>query len=170
VKTMGSWVLAAVLAVVGWNAFPQVISEFRDTEPGSAVFGTLHLLICVTAAASAIGVIRRARWAAWSIWGCGISAGALLLAQPLYESMADDAKQSIWMGVGVASVAALGMGWLARRLADSASIPNASIEQLSDAQPTDAWSPSAAQPAPRSLSERDAPARRSSTDETRDAQ
>lgn len=153
-KTVAAWILSAALALVSWNALPQVVSEFRDTEPGSLLFGTLHLLICTTAAASAIGVVRRRRWAAWSIWACGISAAGLLAAQPLYESMADDAQQTIWLGAGLAGIAALGMGWMARRLATTAA---ASGPQ--DAHRAEVLPPAATRSAPQEKSRQETPSR-----------
>jgi hypothetical protein len=144
-KSVGAWMLSAVLVLVGSNAFRQVPNEFRHTEPGSLLFGVLQLVIGTSALVGAVGLVTRARWAARFIGISGISAAALLVAQPLYEPMPSDAQSSIWLGAAVVCVAAAGMGWFARRHAKS-TVPSAVSVDVAQ-QPSMAQLPEAQQPA-----------------------
>ena len=90
-KWIGAFILSAALALVSRNAFPQVLSEFRDPAPGSFLFGVLHLVICTSAAVACVGLLLRARWAARSIEICGVAAAGLLALQPVFAAMTVDA-------------------------------------------------------------------------------
>jgi hypothetical protein len=116
-RSIGAYLLAAVLAVVASNAFRQVPGEFRDAEPGSLLFGMLQVLIGTSAVVAAIGAMRRTRWAAWAIGSAGLGAVALLVAQPFFEPMPEEASRAIWLGAGLVSVVAAGLSWCAHRLA-----------------------------------------------------
>jgi len=116
-KTIGALLIAAVLALVGGSAVPQVFANFGDTGPGSLLFGTLHFVIATSAAVATFGVLLRTRWAARSIAVCGIAATVLLLVQPLYEPMPMDARLGIWFGAAVVGAGAMALSWVARRLA-----------------------------------------------------
>ena len=133
-KWIGAIILSAALAVVSRNAFPQVLSEFRDTEPGSLLFGVLHLVIGTSAAVACVGMLMRARWAARSIEICGVAAAGLLVLQPVFEPMPVNAQLAIWFGAAVAFAAAMGMGWVARRLAKPAAASGA-LPDLASVRP-----------------------------------
>ena len=116
-RSIGAYLLAAVLAVVASNAFRQAPGEFRDAEAGSLLFGMLQVLIGTSAVVAAIGAMRRTRWAAWAIGSAGLGAVALLAAQPFFEPMPAEASRAIWIGAGLVSVVAAGLSWCAHRLA-----------------------------------------------------
>jgi hypothetical protein len=116
-RSIGAYLLAAVLAVVASNAFRQAPGEFRDAEAGSLLFGMLQVLIGTSAVVAAIGAMRRTRWASWAIGSAGLGAVALLVAQPFFEPMPAEASRAIWLGAGLVSVVAAGLSWCAHRLA-----------------------------------------------------
>jgi hypothetical protein len=116
-RSIGAYLVAAVLLLHSSSAFRQALNEFRDTEPGSQLFGILQVVIGTSAVVSAFGLIKRARWAAWSVVLCGIATAALIAVQPLYEPMESDVQQSLWLGAAAIGVAAAGVSWFARRLA-----------------------------------------------------
>jgi hypothetical protein len=120
-RTFGAYIISAALsgalALVSGNAFIQVLPNLRDPEPGSVLFGVLHLVIGTSAAAAAVGVLMRARWAAWSVGVSGLAAVGLLALQPLYEPMTRDDRQAVWLGAAIAGAVALGIAWGVRRLA-----------------------------------------------------
>ncbi|MCU0648488.1 MAG: hypothetical protein MUF00_10865 [Gemmatimonadaceae bacterium] len=115
-RSVGAHGFAAALLLVSSSAFRQALSEFRDTEPGSLLFGVLQVVIGTSAVAGAVGLIRRARWAAPAVIVCGVAAVALLGVQPLFEPMEPDAQQSIALGAAIVGVAAAAVGWFAQRL------------------------------------------------------
>jgi peptidoglycan/LPS O-acetylase OafA/YrhL len=115
-RTIGAYLLAALLALVSSSSFRQTLSEFRDTEPGSALFGTLHLLIAASGALAAVGLLKRARWAAPALGLWGAAAVGLLAVQPLFGTMAADEQRAIWLGAAAVGAAAIGMAWFARHL------------------------------------------------------
>jgi peptidoglycan/LPS O-acetylase OafA/YrhL len=127
-KSGGAWILSIALVLLSGDAFRQVPDEFRDTEPGSLLFGVLKIVMGTAAAAAAVGVFRRASWSAWCIGIWGIATAALLVAQPVFEPMASDETQAIWLGAAVVAAAALGIGWLARRLAKQAAAARTSAD------------------------------------------
>lgn len=108
--------LAAVMAGVCVSSTRQLPNEFGSSEPGSLLFGLLHLTIAISAAAASAGIIRRARLTSWAVGLCGTAAVGLVLAQPLYTPMDSDDQQSIWLGAALIGVAAAIVWWLARRL------------------------------------------------------
>lgn len=142
-RSVGAYILSVALVLVSSNAFRQVLHEFRDTEPGSLLFGALHLLIGTSAAVAAVGVFQRARWAARSIGICGLAAAGLLVSQPLFEPMTSDAQWSIWFGAAVVGAAATGMRWFARRLAKHAAASHPSADPSRVQQPSPALLPDA---------------------------
>lgn len=73
-------------------------------------------MIGTSTVASAIGLVKRARWAAWSVAIFGASAAALLAVQPLFEPMKERAQQSIWLGAAAVGVVAACVSWFAHRL------------------------------------------------------
>lgn len=111
-----AYVFAAALVLSSTSAFRQALGEFGDTEPGSLLFGVLQLVIGTSAVVAAIGLVRRARWASLCIAIWGVASAVLLAVQPLFEPMAPDAKQSIWMGAAAVGVVAAGVSWFAYRL------------------------------------------------------
>jgi hypothetical protein len=115
-RSVVAYLFAAVLLLLSTSAFRQALGEFRDTEPGSLLFGVLQLVIGTSAVVAAIGLVKRARWAAPSVAIWGVATAALLAVQPLYASMDADARQSIWLGAAVIGVAAAGVSWFAYRL------------------------------------------------------
>ncbi len=116
-RSVGAYVIAAALLLLSSSAFRQALSEFRDTEPGSLLFGVLQLVIGTSAVASAIGLVKRARWAAWPVAIWGAATAALLAVQPLFSSMDTGAKRSIWWAAAAVGVVAAGVSWFARRRA-----------------------------------------------------
>jgi hypothetical protein len=124
-RRVGQYLIAAVLALVTSSALPQVFSEFRDSAPGSLLFGALQLVIASSGAAGAVGSLLRARWAAHAIAVCGTAAVGLLLVQPLYEKMGAAELRGLLLGTAVVAVAAAGMTWFARRLARPSATANA---------------------------------------------
>jgi hypothetical protein len=106
-----------VLLLHSSSAFRQAFNEFRDSEPGSLLFGVLQVVIGTSAVVSAFGLVKRARWAAWSVGLCGAATAALIAVQPLYEPMESDVQRSLWLGAAVIGVAAAAVSWFARRLA-----------------------------------------------------
>lgn len=99
------------------SAFRQAFNEFRDSEPGSLLFGVLQVVIGTSAVVSAFGLVKRARWATWSVGLCGVATAALIAVQPLYEPMDSDVQRSLWLGAAVIGVAAAAVSWFARGLA-----------------------------------------------------
>ncbi len=146
-RSVGAWILSAALVVLGSDAFRQVPGEFRDTEPGSLLFGVLQLVIGTSAVVAAIGVFRRANWAVRAIGIFGIAAVGLLISQPLFAPMASDARWSIWFGAAVVGAVAAGMGWFARRLARQAATTRASGAAADVPRPSNAQLPLALRPA-----------------------
>jgi multidrug transporter EmrE-like cation transporter len=126
-KSFGAYIISITLALVSSNAFRQVLPEFRAAEPGSMLFCALQVVIGLSAAVAAVGVFKRARWAARCIGICGIAAVGLLVSQPLFEPMKADAKHAIWFGAAVVGVVATGMAWFARRLAAHAAASRAPV-------------------------------------------
>jgi hypothetical protein len=137
-RSVGASILSVTLVLVSSNSFRQVLSEFRDTEPGSLLFFALHLLIGTTAAMAAVGVFKRAHWAARSIGICGAAAAALLVSQPLFEPMTSEAQWSIWFGAAVVGATATGLGWFARRLARHAAASRTSTAPAQVSSPSPA--------------------------------
>jgi hypothetical protein len=125
-RSVLSYIFAAALLLVSQSAFRQALSEFRDTAPGSLLFGALQLVIGTSAVVSAIGLVKRTRWAAPSVAIFGVAAAALLAVQPLFESMNEDAQQSIFWGAAVVGAIAAGVSWFAYRLHRSGAAPRAS--------------------------------------------
>lgn len=123
-----SYVFAAALLLVSQSAFRQALSEFRDTEPGSLLFCALQLVIGTSAVVSAIGLVKRTRWAAPSLATFGVAAAALLAVQPLFEPMDAGGQQSIWLGAAVVGVAAACVSWFAYRLHRGEAVSRATAE------------------------------------------
>ncbi len=119
-RTVGAYLFAATLLVLSKSAFRQALSELRDTEPGSLLFGVLQLVIGASAVAAAIGLVMRARWAAWSVAIWGVATAALLAAQPLFAPMESNAARSIWLAAAAIGVAAAGVSWFAHQRAKQA--------------------------------------------------
>jgi len=142
-RTVGAFIISVVLVLVSGNAFPQVLSEFRSTEPGSWLFGALHLVIGTSTVAGAIGVLMRARWAAPSIALFGIAAAGLLVSQPMYEPMTSEAERAIWIGAAAVLAVAAGMGWSAHRLARPATTAHTSADPAPLQRPSAALLPDA---------------------------
>lgn len=115
-RSVVAYLVAAALLLLGTSALRQALSELRDTEPGSLLFGALQLVIGTSAVVAAIGLVKRARWAAWSIALWGVATTTLLAVQPLFEPMDPDAQRSIWWGAAAVGVAAAGVSWFASRL------------------------------------------------------
>ena len=145
-RTVGAFIISVVLVLVSSNALPQVLSEFRSTEPGSLLFGAFQVVIGTSAVAGAVGVLKRARWAARSIALCGIASAGLLVSQPLYEPMTSEAERAIWFGAAVVLALAAGMGWCAHLLARPATTAHASADPTLLERPSAALLPDA-QPA-----------------------
>ena len=116
-RSVAAYLFAAALLLLSTSAFRQALGEFRDTEPGSLLFGVLQLVIGISAVVAAIGLVKRARWAAPAVAIWGVATAVLLGVQPLYGSMSPDAQQSIWLGAAVVGVGAAGVSWFAYRLA-----------------------------------------------------
>jgi uncharacterized membrane protein len=108
--------MAAVLLLPLSSSARQAVSEFGQSEPGSLLFGVLHLAIAVLAAAGALGLLRRAAWSARAIELAGLSAAALLAVQPLFEPMDSRTQRTIFIGAALVAIAGFAMAWLARRL------------------------------------------------------
>jgi hypothetical protein len=136
-RTVLSYVFAAALLLLSQSAFRQALGEFRDTEPGSLLFGALQVVIGTSTVLSAVGLVKRARWAAPSVAVFGVAAAALLAVQPLFEPMDADAKQSIWFGAALVAAVAAGVSWFASRLhrSDAASRESAQIAPVSPLTP-----------------------------------
>lgn len=149
--SVGAYLLSIGLVLLSSNAFRQALNEFRDTEPGSLLFGVLQVVIGASAAAASVGVFTRAKWAARSIEICGVGAAGLLVSQPLFEPMTRDAQRAIWLGAAVVGAAAMGLGWFARRLARSAAASRASEDPPRGMQPSPALLPDAQRPAEHSI-------------------
>ena len=146
-RSIGAYLFAAALLLLGNSAFRQALSEFRQTEPGSLLFGTLQLVIGTSAVVAAIGLVKRARWAAWSTAIWGVATAALLGVQPLFEPMESDAQWSIWLAAAAIGVAAAGVSWFAHRLARHAAASRASIDSAHAQPPAPAQLPDAQLPA-----------------------
>lgn len=144
---VGRYILSAALVLVSRDAFRQGFNEFGDTEPGSPLFGALQLIIGVSAAAGALGVFKRARWAAGAIGGWGIATVALLLSQPLFDTMDTEALKGIWIGAGAVGAAAAGTAWFARRLAKQSAASHPSVQPVQQAQASVAPQSDAGRPA-----------------------
>lgn len=86
-RSVGAYLFAAALLLLSKSAFRLALGEFRDTEPGSLLFGALQLVIGTSAVVAAIGLVKRARWAPPSVAIWGVSTAALLAIQPLFEPM-----------------------------------------------------------------------------------
>jgi len=115
-RSVAAYCFAAALLLLSTSAFRQAVSEFRDTEPGSLLFGALQLVIGTSAVVAAIGLVKRARWAAGAVAVWGVATVALLAVQPLFEPMDSDAQESIWLGAAAIGVVAAGVSWFAHRL------------------------------------------------------
>ena len=146
-RAIGAYLFAAALLLLSNSAFRQALNEFRDTEPGSLLFGTLQLVIGTSAVVAAIGLVKRARWAAWftSIWG--VATAALLGVQPLFEPMESDAQWSIWLAAAAIGVAAAGVSWFAHRRAKHAAASRAATDAAHVQPPAPALLPDAQLPA-----------------------
>lgn len=114
IRRVVAYLLAALMVVSFISAAPQVLSELRDTAPGSLLFATLQLVIGTSSLATATGLVTRARWTARvaAVWGT--AAVVLLALQPLYSPMDADARKSIWIGAALVGLLAAGMSWFAR--------------------------------------------------------
>jgi hypothetical protein len=128
-RSVGAYLFAAALLLLSKSAFRQALGEFRDTEPGSLLFGALQLVIGTSAVVAAIGLVKRARWAPPSVAIWGVSTAALLAVQPLFEPMDPGAQRSIWLGAAAVGVAAAGVSWFAYRLSRGAAASRASAER-----------------------------------------
>ncbi len=115
-RSVAAYFFAGALLLLSTSAFRQALSEFRQTQPGSPLFGALQLVIGTSAVAAAIGLVKRARWAAWFVAVWGVATVALLAVQPLFAPMDADAQRSIWLGAAAVGVAAAGVSWFACRL------------------------------------------------------
>jgi hypothetical protein len=145
-RSIGAVVLAAAMALLGSDAFRQALNEFRDTEPGSLLFGLLQLVIGASGLVAAVGLLKRERWASPAIGTWGTAAAVLLVLQPWFTPMESDAQWSIWIGAALVGGAAAGAAWCARRLArpvasshsieEPALAANRSPALLPDAQPS----------------------------------
>jgi hypothetical protein len=146
-RWIGAYVFAAALLLFSTSAFQQMVSEFRDTEPGSLLFGLLQLVIGSSAVLAALGLAQRARWASRAIGIGGIAGAALLAVQPLYEPMPWDAMQGIWLGAAVVALVAAAASWCARRLARPTTVVRASDALAGHASATPVMLPDAPFPA-----------------------
>ncbi len=135
-RRMGAYLVAAALVLIGGNAFRQVPNEFRDTEPGSLLFGVLQLVIGSSALIGAVGVLRRARWASLAIGIAGIAAVALLVSLPLFDPMDPDARQAIWFGAALVGMVAAGFSWCAHWLSNPSSAATSTHRSEELEQPT----------------------------------
>lgn len=115
-KTVAGYVMSAVLLLPLISSARQALSEFGQSEPGSLLFGVLHLGIAASAAIAALGLLRRAPWAARAIEVGALSAATLLLAQPMFEPMDSRTQRSIIIGAALVATVGFAMAWLARRL------------------------------------------------------
>jgi hypothetical protein len=115
-RSVGAYLFAAALLLLSKSAFSQALGEFSDTEPGSLLFGVLQLVIGTSAVVAAIGLVKRARWAAPSVAIWGAASAALLAVQPLFEPMNPDAQRSIWLGAAAVGAVAAAVSWFAYRL------------------------------------------------------
>ena len=131
-RSVAAYVFATVFVLLSTSAFRQALSELRDTEPGSLLFGVLQLVIGTSAVAAAVGLVKRARWASWpaAIWG--VATAALLGVQPLYSPMDSDAAWSIWSSAAAIGVAGAGVSWFARRRASGDAASRASAGPARD--------------------------------------
>ena len=116
-RRIGQFALSAVLALVCGNALPQILSEFRDSAPGSLLFGVLQVVIASSSAAAVVGTLRGARWTPRAIAVCGTAAVVLLLAQPVFDPMDGEGLRSLLLGAGIVTAVTAGLVWGARRLA-----------------------------------------------------
>lgn len=139
-KSIAVYLMSAVLLLTASSSLPQALSEFRDTEPGSLLFGVLHLAIATSAAVATVGLFKRSRWAARSIEVGGVAATILLASQPFFEPMSLDAQLAMFFGAAVVSCVAAGMAWLARRITKRAAESENTMQVL---QPPPALLPDA---------------------------
>lgn len=130
-RTVAAYLFAVALLLLSPSAFRQALSELRQTEPGSLLFGVLQLVIGTAAVLAAIGLVKRARWAAGAAAVWGVATAALLAVQPLFTPMDADARWSIWLAAAALGVAAAGVSWFARGLARSDAASHASAERAS---------------------------------------
>lgn len=122
-RSLAAYLFAAALLLLSPSAFRQALSELRQTEPGSLLFGVLQLVIGTSAVVAALGLAKRARWAAGAVALWGVATGALLAAQPLFTPMDSGGRRSIWMAAAALGVAAAGVSWFARGLARDDAAP-----------------------------------------------
>ncbi len=125
-RSIGAYLIAAALLLLSTSAFRQALSELRQTEPGSLLFGVLQLVIGTSAVAAAVGLVTRARWAAGSVAVWGLATVALLAAQPLFATMDSHAQRALWLGAALVGVGAAGVSLFARRLARGEAASSAS--------------------------------------------
>lgn len=135
-RSVGAYLFAGALLLLSTSAFRQALSEFGDTEPGSLLFGVLQLVIGTSAVMAAIGLVRRARWASLCIAIWGAASAVLLAVQPLFEPMAPDAQQSIWIGAAAVGVVAAGVSWFAHRLYRNEAASRTAAERTPTFPPT----------------------------------
>lgn len=165
-RTLAAYLFAAALLLMSPSAFRQALSELRQTEPGSLLFGVLQLVIGTAAVVAAIGLVKRARWAAGAAAAWGVATAALLAAQPLFTTMDADARWSIWSAAAALGVAAAGVSWFARRLARRDAASHAGTGRASVGTPAPVYLTDARQHgAPIIARESDTPESRGTQDE-----
>jgi len=147
-RSVGAYLFAGALLLLSTSAFRQALSEFGDTEPGSLLFGVLQLVIGTSAVMAAIGLVRRARWASLCIAIWGAASAVLLAVQPLFEPMAPDAQQSIWIGAAAVVVVAAGVSWFAHRLYRNDAASRTAAERTPTFPPTLPLAPTVEAPRP----------------------
>lgn len=115
-RSIAAYCFAALLLVFSTSAFRQALSELRQSEPGSLLFGVLQVVIGTSAVLAALGLAKRARWAAPSIAACGGGVVTLLALQPVFTPMPADAQRSLWLSALGLGAAAAGLAWFAHGL------------------------------------------------------
>ena len=115
-RRVGQFALSAFLALVCVNALPQILREFRDSAPGSLVFGVFQVVIASSSAAAVVGTLIGARWKARAIAMCGTAAVGLLLAQPVFDPMDGEGIGWLLLGAGIVAAVTAGLMWCTRRL------------------------------------------------------
>ena len=113
--SVGRIIVAILFAALSFNALNEVLDMLRGESDGPPALLVLQTLCGVTAAATAWGAWRGARWSAAlaTLYGL-IAAGMVVSLGPMLDMPVEE-RGGLWIGGGVILLFAVGCAWSLRR-------------------------------------------------------
>ena len=114
-RSVGRIIVAILFAALAFNALNEVLDMLRGESDGPPALLVLQTLCGATAAATAWGAWRGARWspALAMLYGL-IAAGMVVSLGPMLDMPVEE-RGGLWIGGGVILLFAVGCAWFLRR-------------------------------------------------------